>query len=265
MSSGLTTYRQLEDSIDYLIKRYPELSAFKGKRISLSYISGIERNTTWSYRENGAHKKNIENLQTMFIGQTGYGKSTLLNSIIGKDVFKTDDIMSCTKELQNALFWLDTEKKTYLSLNDLPGIGESDIADSGYMEWYKGMLKMSSCIVYVLNADKRSHTPDFRAFKELFEGNGMKNRVVIALTCADKVGNNRGDGITTEQLKILSHKVDEIKKLFGDLPIIPCSGKTGWNVDKLIGAMVGMLKRDIDNISDYISGYFKSITSLFDY
>ncbi len=245
MTGALTTYRQKEVGISFLINRYPEFSAFKGARISLSYISGIERNTTWSYCENGVHKKDIENLQTMFIGQTGYGKSTLLNSILGEDVFKTDDINSCTKELQNALFWLDDEKKTYLSLNDLPGIGESEVADVGYMKWYKGMLEKSSCIVYVLNADKRSHTPDFKVFKALFEGNKMQSRVIIALTCADKVGNNRGDGITSEQLEILSRKEDEIRRLFGDLPIIPCSGKTGWNVDKLVGAVVGMLKKDI--------------------
>ena len=73
----------------------------------------------------------------------------------------------------------------------------------------------------------------------------MQSRVIIALTCADKVGNNRGEGITSEQLEILNRKVDEVRRLFGDLPIIPCSGKTGWNVDKLVGAVVGMLKKDI--------------------
>lgn len=267
MSSNFTVHRKKEDSIDFLIKRYPAFSAFKDTNVFPDSISGIERDLEWGYLENGSQKKLIKDLQTMFIGQTGYGKSTLLNAILGEYVFKTDDVESCTKELQNAFFWCDSKRNTYLSLKDFPGIGESEIADAKYMEWYKEMLIKSSCIVYVLNADKRSHTPDFKVFKELFEGNAMKNRVVIALTCADKVGNNRSEGITTEQLEILSRKVDEIKILFGDLPIIPCSGKTGWNVDKLVDAMVKMLKKDTFTVNIHISdsdieainGFFKAI------
>lgn len=246
MSNGLTLHIKKTDDIDYMIRRFPVFSSLRGATVRASGI-GRYSDYIWNYNENGVFKEKQVLLQVMVIGQTGYGKSTLLNSIIGENIFQTDDVVSCTKELNTAKFKLSSANSHYLALSDLPGIGESAIADAKYMEWYKGMLKASSCIVYTLNVDKRSYEPDERVFKEVLIDSSIRNRLIIALTCADKAGNNRkSDDITPEQMDTINRKIAEIKKLklLADLPVIPCSGKTGWNVDALVKEIVAQLRKD---------------------
>lgn len=243
MSNGLTLHIKKTDDIDYMIRRFPVFSSLRGATVRASG-TGRYSDYMWNYNENGVFKEKQVLLQVMVIGQTGYGKSTLLNSIIGENIFQTDDVVSCTKELNTAKFKLSSANSHYLALSDLPGIGEGATADAQYMEWYKGMLKASSCIVYTLNADKRSHTPDHQVFKELFDNSAIRSRLIIALTCADKVGNNRTYEITPEQMDIINRKISEVKKLFGNLTVVPCSGKTGWNIDKLISEIVPLLRKD---------------------
>ncbi len=76
----------------------------------------------------------------VFIGKTGYGKSTTLNCLLGKDIFETDDIRSCTKESDYAL--LITNNKGIVFC-DLPGIGETRDADTKYRNEYYQFTKVS--------------------------------------------------------------------------------------------------------------------------
>jgi len=136
------------------------------------------------YTSNGANQHAI---QTMFIGKTGYGKSTTINRIIKREVFATDDIASCTKRLYCADYKIHKYKEHYFSFCDLPGIGQSEMADTQYMEWYRGMLEKSDCVVYLIRADQRDFVRDERVFQTLFKTKEQKRKVILAINYADKI------------------------------------------------------------------------------
>ncbi len=92
--ADITTKILYEEDIESLGKKYKFL-----KEVELS--SSVFRD--WSYTN--THKlgyKSIKALKIIFIGQTGYGKSSLINKLIKKGIFETSDYKSCTKTLQSA-------------------------------------------------------------------------------------------------------------------------------------------------------------------
>lgn len=192
------------------------------------------------------HLPQISILSVMFIGKTGYGKSSLLNQIIGHPVFKTDDIHSCTKEIDSSVFRLGSDPRYYLSLNDLPGIGENKAVDENYMAWYAELLLHSPSVVYVLRADQRDWTLDEQVFKNLFAKENSRDKVIIALNCADKIEPvSRSKYLSEQQLEALEHKVDLISEFF-DIPsyrIFPCCALTGYGIEDLLAEVAEDLEQ----------------------
>lgn len=123
-------------------------------------------------------------VRIVFLGQTGRGKSTTINSIIGGNVFQTDDIESCTNKVQSVLIRLNNS--SFLSLCDLPGIGETEIKQREYEQWYRYMCYNSNVIVYVLNADQRDYRIDLDCFNRVIP-NKAKQNVIIAVNKMEKL------------------------------------------------------------------------------
>lgn len=241
MSEDLTLHIKDKQSIDALIQRFRSFRSLKNA-------------TVWEYDANGDNlcqherfrwiynREQIVLLQAMFIGKTGYGKSSLINSIIGRDVFRIDEIKSCTKELDTALYYLGQDRKYYLSLSDLPGVGESQEADMQYQNWYKKMIHHSSCIVYVFRADQRDFSIDEDMFAKLFYMKELRKNIVIALNFADKIEPiNRTGKISEAQRKALENKIKIIRNKFGVHSVVPCSAKTGEGISKLVEEIMDIL------------------------
>jgi predicted GTPase len=121
--SNIVKVIKYENSIDYLIKRFPSLSFVK--EVFIFPYDEI----AWT-----CNNKTQYHLQVIFVGKTGYGKSTTVNKLVGKEIFQSNDVVACTRESQCADFTISDEY--YLSLSDLPGIGESATLDQEYMELY---------------------------------------------------------------------------------------------------------------------------------
>ncbi|WP_449619512.1 GTPase family protein [Robertmurraya sp. Marseille-Q9965] len=233
---GLDVQIEYESYIDELIERYHDLSFLK--TIQFREDASI----SWN-RENGV----TYDIQVIFIGKTGYGKSTTLNSIIGNNVFETNDVTSCTKKLHSAEYKIHDNKPYYFSLCDLPGVGESSEADGKYLEWYRDILQKSNCVVYVLRADQRDFTIDEKIFSSLFKNQAEKRKVIVALNYADKAEpiNRKYPFQPSEaQLNNLKERMNQVSRIF-DIPpknILYYSAGEGYNIEILVSMIKGVIQ-----------------------
>lgn len=196
---------------------------------------------TWHCNDPRVFVGESDLLHVMFIGKTGYGKSSLINAIIGKDVFETDSVEVCTHDLDTALFRTGA-KNCFLALSDLPGVGESAEADAKYIKWYRDMLKTAHCVVYVLRADQRDHSIDEQLFRLLFTEDDVRYKVIIALNFADKIEPvSRNGEISDEQEEALFDKSYLIRDLFDVTDVIPCSASTGYGMQDLVFEITSMV------------------------
>lgn len=191
-------------------------------------------------------------LQVIFIGKTGYGKSTTVNHIVGQEIFESSDIDSCTRECQSAMFQIyNSNKLYYFSLADLPGIGESIALDKKYIELYSQFLKLSDTVVYLLRADQRDLAVDQDTFSRLFVTQKQRDKVIIALNSVDKIeplNRNNPFKPSQAQLENANKKIKIISEQFGISPnkILYYSATEQYNLDSLMRAIAQNLKSRID-------------------
>jgi len=218
---------ELDGKFHFLKNVTPFNSTFKDWNYMFSHRLGYEK---------------LKKLNVIFIGQTGYGKSSLINKLIKKDVFETSDYKSCTKVLQSADYFLNHnkrhEKLAYVfSFVDLPGIGESDKADEGYLQWYQDYIKEAAVIIYLFRADKRDHTQDEFFFNNIFD-ESMGRHLICVVSQADKIEPlSRGSELSNEQKNNLEMKKSDIKRKpflnFNGFSVVHVSSHLNVNINGL--------------------------------
>ena len=100
---------------------------------------------------------------TAVIGQTGVGKSSLINALFNTNL-KTDAIKPCTMTVEKVVV---KGNKGELWFYDLPGIGESESADARYIEDYKQKLFEADVVLWCLHCDNRSVTFDVTSLNKI--------------------------------------------------------------------------------------------------
>jgi len=242
---GITVYMNHEAEIDEWINRYPCFDFLRAVSFPKDDTHRWNLETShWNYPD-----KVIYELQVMFIGKTGYGKSTTLNRLVGSEIFETSDVSACTKELYCSMYRINPTVPTFFSICDLPGIGESNDADNQYYQWYKEMLKHSQVVVYLLRADQRDFSLDEALFKRLFNSDAERSKVIIAINFADKIEPiNRSRILSPEQLRNLTAKVNKVSGIFAfsQKDIIYYSAADGFNVEKLVEKIANKLKTAVE-------------------
>jgi len=176
-ANGLSVKIVQEENIDSLIRVFACFSFLKNVRIPR------DNAILWDIKGNTGYC-----IQAMFIGKTGYGKSTTLNKICGKELFKTDEIQSCTKTVFSAEYKIHNKKNHYFSLCDLPGMGESMDVDKIYAEYYTKMMEKSHCIIYVIRADQRDYyAKGMEILEPLLKNQKQLKKILLAVNYVDKI------------------------------------------------------------------------------
>lgn len=181
-------------------------------------------------------------LQVAVLGKSGYGKSSLVNALVGGDFLRTSDVAACTRTAQCVDYRIRTGN--HLSFADLPGLGESAARDEEYLPLYGRMLAKTDLTLYVLRADSRDLTIDERAFARLFPSASQRARMILVLIACDKAAPlQRSGGLpSAAQLRTIEARLSELRRLFPDVAdIVPISARSGWNLDHLAEVLVGQL------------------------
>ncbi|PMC37317.1 hypothetical protein CJ195_11175 [Bacillus sp. UMB0899] len=179
-----------------------------------------------------------EDAKILFIGKTGYGKSSTLNSLIGKECFKTSNVESCTRVCEGARYQFPNQQGS-LTLIDLPGVGESKQLDTEYTSLYESLLSEATVIVYLLRADQRDFAIDEQVFGSLFSANEIRKKLIIGVNGVDKIEplNRRHPFVPTyEQHLNLDKKINEISSFFSieREAIIAYSALESWKTRDLL-------------------------------
>jgi GTP-binding protein EngB required for normal cell division len=133
-------------------------------------------------------KEKKEPLKISIMGQTGVGKTSLVNALFHADL-PVDPVRSTTKAIDDPFVFKTA--KGELWFYDLPGLGESAEADSEYLEKYRQMLLHSDVVLWAIQADNRSFAFDHNSLEIIFEPIDkilqaqLMSKVTFILTKAD--------------------------------------------------------------------------------
>ena len=121
------------------------------------------------------------------MGQTGVGKSTLINRLFGAKL-KTDAVKPCTKEVERVTS--RSKDGSELWFYDMPGIGEAGDVDTKYLSEYLRILLESDIALWAIHADTRSVSFDQWALNQILgsepdERRDLLSRITIVLTKTD--------------------------------------------------------------------------------
>ncbi|NOX45659.1 MAG: hypothetical protein GXO89_01615, partial [Chlorobi bacterium] len=124
------------------------------------------------------------------MGQTGVGKSSLTNAIFNTK-FDTDPVKPCTKSIQSVEIL--NKNGDRMIFNDLPGIGESEVADEHYIAEYVKIIKVSDVVLWLFHGDNRSVRFDIENLKKIMsklseeERFNFMSKITFALSKVDLI------------------------------------------------------------------------------
>ncbi len=105
------------------------------------------------------------------MGQTGVGKTSLLKALFNKALFDrnilVDHVRPATRKPET--YTVTGEDGQTLTINDLPGIGESNNADQNHLDTYQRYFLPSDLVIWTIQADNRSTTLDAQALGHLLQ------------------------------------------------------------------------------------------------
>lgn len=225
-----------EAPVEELIRRFPSFAPLQHARIE------PQDHRRWSRNDGTSHSHDV---QVVFQGKSGYGKSSIVNAMAGRRLMETSDVAACTRGVQSVEYQL--RPGNHLSFADLPGLGESQVRDNEYLEIYRNILRKSDVAVYLVRADNRDFSIDQRAFERLFQQNSQREKVIIVINGCDKIEpihRQAGREPSPLQQENIGRKISDLRTVFpGVAYFVPCSAETGWNLEMLAQTIMRVLVR----------------------
>ncbi|MBC9893621.1 GTPase family protein [Salmonella enterica subsp. enterica serovar Panama] len=176
------------------------------------------------------------------MGKTGAGKSSLCNALSAGDISPVSDVAACTrKPLQ---FRLQLGKR-FMTIMDLPGVGESELRDAEYAALYREQLPRLDLVLWLIKADDRALAVDEHFYRQVI-GEAYRHKVLFVISQSDKVEpTSGGEKLSTEQKQNISRKICLLHELFQPVnPVCAVSVRLQWGLRVMAERMIHCLPRE---------------------
>ena len=176
------------------------------------------------------------------MGKTGAGKSSLCNALFVGEISPVSDVAACTREPLR--FRLQVGER-YMTLVDLPGVGESGARDTEYAGLYREQLPRLDLVLWLIKADDRALAVDEHFYHQVI-GEAYRHKVLFVISQSDKAEPTSGGGpLSTAQKQNISRKICLLHELFQPVnPICAVSVRLQWGLRVMAERMIKCLPRE---------------------
>ena len=176
------------------------------------------------------------------MGKTGAGKSSLCNALFVGEISPVSDVAACTRE--PVRFRLQVGER-YMTLVDLPGVGESGERDAEYAALYRAQLSRLDLVLWLIKADDRALAVDEHFYHQVI-GEAYRHKVLFVISQSDKAEpTSGGRPLSTAQKQNISRKICLLHELFQPVnPICAVSVRLQWGLRVMAERMIKCLPRE---------------------
>ena len=176
------------------------------------------------------------------MGKTGAGKSSLCNALFASEVSPVSDVVACTREPLR--FHLQVGER-FMTLVDLPGVGESGARDNEYAALYQDQLPRLDLVLWLIKADDRALATDEHFYRQVI-GEAYRHKVLFVISQSDKTEpTSGGERLSTEQKQNISRKICLLHELFQPVhPVCAVSVRLQWGLRVMAERMIKCLPRE---------------------
>lgn len=176
------------------------------------------------------------------MGKTGAGKSSLCNALFAGEVSPVSDVAACTREPLRFRFQVGGR---FMTLVDLPGVGESGARDTEYAALYREQLPRLDLILWLIKADDRALAVDEHFYHKVI-GEAYRHKVLFVISQSDKAEpTSRGERLSAEQKQNISRKICLLHELFQPVhPVCAVSVRLQWGLRVMAERMIRSLPRE---------------------
>ena len=205
----------------------------------------------------------LKDYKIAFMGQTGRGKTTLINALFGTQ-YSTNSVVECTTYINSATILNNDESIPYeaITIMDTPGIGASLKKDKLYRPYYLHVLESVDCIVWLTNMERTDYA-DQTFFLEYNKEIKKDTKRVVCINHIDKfTPQNIPDGFDNLEIwdeekncptPLLNHflydnddgRIEYFKEKFSEYitvpyELVPTNGFRKYGIDNLKKAIFNL-------------------------
>ena len=191
------------------------------------------------------------------MGKTGAGKSSLCNALFAGEVSPVSDVVACTRAPLR--FRLQVGER-FMTIMDLPGVGESESRDAEYATLYRQQLPRLDLVLWLIKADDRALATDEHFYRQVI-GDAYRHKVLFIISQADKVEPTSSDNkLSTEQKQNISRKICQLHEIFQPVnPICAVSIRLEWGLRVMAERMIRCLPREASSpVAVQLSASFRT-------
>ncbi|HID4131202.1 TPA: GTPase family protein [Pluralibacter gergoviae] len=176
------------------------------------------------------------------MGKTGAGKSSLCNALFVGEVSPVSDVAACTRE--SLRFRMQVGER-FMTIVDLPGVGESSARDTEYTALYREQLPRLDLVLWLIKADDRALAVDEHFYHQVI-GEAYRHKVLFVISQSDKAEPTSSNGqLSAAQKQNISRKICLLHDLFQPVhPVCAVSVRLQWGLRVMAERMIKCLPRE---------------------